>query len=174
MFEEVEHLIFCPNYAEDISVLRETLYLLSTQPLARTAYHPVLAMEAREATAVQKADQLITEFRSSFKDIGYTLHPGSIPGEAAGKSSNLAWAVRQAWNELMEEDGESRIAKIVVTVIDSDTALAGDYFSAISCKFALRTPSERARMSFVPPICFDRNANDVPVAVRITDIMWAL
>ena len=29
-------------------------------------------------------------------------------------------------------------------------------------------------MMFVPPICFDRNAFDVPVAVRITDIMWSL
>lgn len=29
-------------------------------------------------------------------------------------------------------------------------------------------------MSFVAPICFDRNAHDVPVAVRVTDIMWAL
>jgi hypothetical protein len=53
-------------------------------------------------------------------------------------------------------------------------ALAGDYFSAISCKFALRSPLERQRCTFVPPICFDRNAHDVPVSVRVTDIMWAL
>jgi hypothetical protein len=173
MFDEVEHLIFCPNYAEDITVLRETLYLLSTHPLA-LSYHPVLAMEAREAGAAQKAQQLMAEFRSSFRDIGYTLHPGGLDGEAAGKSSNLAWAIRQAFNELKEEGDEERIAKIVVTVIDSDTALAGDYFAAISCKYALRPASERSRMSFVPPICFDRNAHDVPVAVRVTDIMWAL
>jgi hypothetical protein len=143
MFDEVEHLIFCPNYAEDITVLRETLYLLSTHPLALSSYHPVLAMEAREAGASQKATQLMAEFRSSFKDIGYTLHPGGLHGEAAGKSSNLSWAVRQAYNELKEEGDEERIDKIVVTVIDSDTALAGDYFSAVSCKFALRSAAER-------------------------------
>lgn len=121
MFDEVEHLIFCPNYAEDVSVLRETLYLLSTQPGALASYHPVLAMEAREKGAAEKAQQLIAEFRSSFKDIGYTLHPGGIEGEAAGKSSNLAWAVRQAWNELKDEGDEERIARVVVTVIDSDS-----------------------------------------------------
>ena len=203
MIDEVEHLIFCPNYAEDVSVLRETLYLLSTQPGALATYHPVLAMEAREKGSAEKAQQLIAEFRSSFKDIGYTLHPGGIEGEAAGKSSNLAWAVRQAWNELKDEGDDERISRIVVTVIDSDSefsftgstvyvfsqccfslrnearanviaALAGDYFSSISCKFALRSPSERQRCTFVPPICFDRNAHDVPVSVRVTDIMWAL
>lgn len=121
LFDEVEHLIFCPNYAEDVSVLRETLYLLSTQPMALSSYHPVLAMEAREAGAVQKAQQLVAEFRSSFKDIGYTLHPGGIDGEAAGKSSNLAWAIRQAWNELKEEGDEERLGKIICTVIDSDS-----------------------------------------------------
>lgn len=126
MFDEVEHLIFCPNYAEDISVLRETLYLLSTQPLALSSYHPVLAMEAREIGADAKAQQLIAEFRSSFKDIGYTMHPGGIEGEAAGKSSNLAWAVRQAWNELRDEGDEERISKTIVTVIDSDSELRLD------------------------------------------------
>jgi hypothetical protein len=121
LFDEVEHLIFCPNYAEDISVLRETLYLLSTQPLALTSYHPVLAMEAREVGAEAKAQQLMAEFRSSFKDIGFALHPGGIDGEAAGKSSNLAWAVRQAWNELKDEGDEERIARTIITVIDSDS-----------------------------------------------------
>ena len=65
--------------------------------------------------------QLIAEFRSSFKDIGYTLHPGGIDGEAAGKSSNLAWAIRQAHNELKDEGDEERLGKIVCTVIDSDS-----------------------------------------------------
>lgn len=146
-------------------------------------------MEAREVGAEAKAQQLMAEFRSSFKDIGYTLHPGGIDGEAAGKSSNLAWAVRQAWNELKDDGDEERIKKTIITVIDSDSefilvptvsiaksiaALAGDYFSSISCKFALRLPNERTRCTFVAPICFDRNAHDVPVSVRVTDIMWAL
>jgi hypothetical protein len=121
LFEEVEHMIFCPNYAEDESILRETLYLLSTHPLAMTSYHPVLAMEARESGAVRKAQQLIGEFRSSFKDIGYTVHPGGIAGEAPGKSSNLAWAIRQAYTELQDEGDQERVGKIVCTVIDSDS-----------------------------------------------------
>lgn len=83
-------------------------------------------MEAREVGAEAKAQQLIAEFRSSFKDIGFALHPGGIDGEAAGKSSNLAWAVRQAWNELKDEGDEERIARTIITVIDSDST----YFHA--------------------------------------------
>jgi hypothetical protein len=53
-------------------------------------------------------------------------------------------------------------------------ALAGDYFASISCKYALRNTEERTRMSFVPPIVFDRNAHEVPAPVRLVDMFWAM
>jgi len=31
-----------------------------------------------------------------FRNIDFTVHPGDIPNEAAGKSSNISWAARQA------------------------------------------------------------------------------
>lgn len=133
---------------QDPQFIGETLYLLSSQPLALTSYHPVLAMEARESGAAQKAHQLIAEFRSSFKDIGYTLHPAGIEGEAAGKSSNLAWAVRQAWNELKEDGDVERVSKIVVTVIDSDSTFTFDFRSyIIPITFAIITGERRSDLS---------------------------
>ncbi|WOO84690.1 uncharacterized protein LOC62_06G008207 [Vanrija pseudolonga] len=171
-YEDVQHLVIVPNYEEDITVLRETLYLLSTHPDARQ-YHPVLAMEARERGARTKAELLMNEYGGSFGSLSYTLHPSGIEGEAAGKSSNLSWAIRQAWYSLTERDPRIE-AKTVVTVIDSDTALAGDYFSAVTCHYALRNADERTRMTFVPPIVFDRNAHEVPVTVRLVDMMWAM
>lgn len=62
-----------PNYSEPLSVLRETLHLLSMHPLALTAYHPILAMEAREKGSVSKAIQLVDEFSAKFLRIGYTI-----------------------------------------------------------------------------------------------------
>lgn len=42
-------------------------------PLALTAYHPILAMEAREKGSVSKAIQLVDEFSAKFLRIGYTI-----------------------------------------------------------------------------------------------------
>lgn len=100
-------------------MLRETLYLLSTHPLARK-YHPVLGMEARERGARTKAETLLQEFSGAFASVAYTLHPGGIVGEAAGKSSNLSWAVRQAWFTVSERGAQAE-ARTVVTVLDSDS-----------------------------------------------------
>ncbi|ORX39820.1 hypothetical protein BD324DRAFT_607033 [Kockovaella imperatae] len=174
-FEDVSHLIIIPTYCESIEILRETLYLLSTHRLAAATYHPVLAFEARETGAVSKALALVQEFSHRFACIGYTIHPADTPGEARGKSSNLAWSIRQAWQEMESSPVlKGKIDKVVVTCMDSDTALAGDYFEAISCKYALRPEQERPLVYYIPPIAFDRNAHEVPSAVRLTDTMWSI
>lgn len=51
-------------------------------------------MEQREIGSEAKALGLIQEFVKRFRSIDYALHPTGIPGEAAGKGSNLAWAAR--------------------------------------------------------------------------------
>ena len=51
-----------------------------------------LAMEQREDNAELKAMSLISEFVKRFRSIEFTLHPADIPGESAGKGSNMAWA----------------------------------------------------------------------------------
>lgn len=96
-YESIRHLIVIPNYSEPLSILQETLYLLSTHPQARTTYHPVLAMEGREVGSTSKALQLVQEFQDRFLDIGYTVHPCDLEGEVAGKSANLSWATKRAW-----------------------------------------------------------------------------
>jgi hypothetical protein len=54
-----------------------------------------LGMETREQNGESKALSLIQEFAKRFRSIDYTMHPGDIPGEAAGKGSNMAWAARK-------------------------------------------------------------------------------
>ena len=159
-FEAVSHLIFIPSYEEGMGTLRETLHLLSTHPLASTTYHPVLCMEAREPGSIAKALSLVEEFSRSFRRIGYTVHPAGLEGEAQGKSANLAWGIRHAWMEMQESEcWAENIDKTLVTCIDSDSgsfyarldsadkpfsaALAGDYFTALSCKFALQPATNR-------------------------------
>jgi hypothetical protein len=45
-------------------------------------------MEAREAGSALKAESLVERYRaqSAFLDIDFSIHPGDIAGESAGKS----------------------------------------------------------------------------------------
>ncbi|MCJ1478071.1 hypothetical protein MMC13_006746 [Lambiella insularis] len=166
--EPVVFAIILPSYKEDLDTLRETLSVLASHCLAKSSYDVYLAMEQRDPDAESTATQLILVFASSFRNISFTLHPGDISGEVAGKSSNVSWAARQLSHNYV--DNESR-KNCVITVLDSDTHLSSNYFLLIS-KFHKHNPSEAATTLYVTPIVFDRNSNDVNPLVRAADIFW--
>lgn len=94
-FDLIKHLIILPNYKESLDTLRETISVLASHPGARRSYVVCLGCEEAEKGIEEKARGLIEEFGACFFDIQYTLHPRNLPGEAAGKSSNVAWASRE-------------------------------------------------------------------------------
>lgn len=76
-------------------------------------------MEQREANAETKALGLIQEFAKKFRSIDFTLHPSDIPGEAAGKGSNIGWAARK----LSEKYSMGVRRNVIITGIDGEIRL---------------------------------------------------
>jgi hypothetical protein len=71
-------------------------------------------MESRENNVELKAMGLVQEFIKKFRSIDFTIHPSDIPGESAGKGSNMAWAVRK----LSEKYSMEARKDVIVTGID--------------------------------------------------------
>ena len=71
-------------------------------------------MEQREDDANTKALGLIQEFANKFRYIDFSLHPAGIPGEAAGKGSNIGWAAKKLSARYNLEQRQS----VIVTGID--------------------------------------------------------
>ena len=74
-------------------------------------------MEQRDPDAKATSEALMNIFQKSFRSISYTLHPGDISGEVAGKSSNVSWAARQLSHNYV--DTESR-RNCIITVMDCE------------------------------------------------------
>lgn len=73
-----------------------------------------LAMEGREPNSDVKALSLVVEYLKKFHIIDYTVHPGDIPNESPGKSSNISWAARKVserYTDISRDD-------VIITVID--------------------------------------------------------
>lgn len=77
-------------------------------------------MEQREAKGESKALTLIQEYGKKFRRMDYTLHPSGIPGEAAGKGSNMAWAARK----LSEKYSMKTRNNVVITSMDCKSLFA--------------------------------------------------
>lgn len=73
-----------------------------------------LAMEIRENNVELKAMGLVQEYLKKFRSMDFTIHPANIPGESAGKGSNMAWAVRK-----LSEKYSMEVRKdVIITGID--------------------------------------------------------
>jgi hypothetical protein len=165
--DPVVHAIVIPNYKEEMDTLKETLDVLASHPLARTTYDVYLGMEQREVNAESKALSLINEFVKKFRSIDFTLHPSDIPGEAAGKGSNIGWAARK----LSARYPMSARKNVIITGIDADSHLAANYFTLLT-NMHLSYPETASTTLYSAPIIFDRNAHNVSALVRVADIYW--
>ena len=95
-------------------------------------------MEQRDPDAESTATQLILVFATSFRNITFTLHPGDISGEVAGKSSNVSWAARQLSHNYV--DSESR-RNCVITVLDGRAFSTILYYNLLITSVCSRHPS---------------------------------
>ncbi|KAH8890815.1 hypothetical protein GQ53DRAFT_649750 [Thozetella sp. PMI_491] len=192
--DRVIHGIIIPNYKEEMDTLRETLEVLASHPQARSTYdvslcHPChlaqgttsqinwenswlttiyLAMEQRESGADLKALELINDYAKKFRYMDFTIHPSDIPGEVAGKGSNVNWAARK----LSERYPLASRTDVIITGIDADSHLSSNYFALVT-SMHIAHPETATTTLYSAPIIFDRNADKVPAIVRVADILWA-
>ncbi|KAJ3344180.1 hypothetical protein HDU83_005309 [Entophlyctis luteolus] len=166
-FDDVDHVIIIPGFKESEDTWCETLDVLASHSRAVSHYKVCLAMEQADDKAEQMAMMLVSRYIDCFLQVVYTIHPKGLEGETAGKHSNVSWAARQ-----MTRKSKS-VKSDIITVMDCDTAFAEDYFLAITCHFASSRKQDRMLQMFAPSTVFDRNADEVPVFVRLADMIWS-
>ncbi|KAJ8606620.1 hypothetical protein CTAYLR_008374 [Chrysophaeum taylorii] len=164
-FEDVIHLVVIPNYKESTVTLRRTLTTLAEQRDARRALVVVLAMEARDPSALATSRALNAEFGTQFRNFHTTLHE-LRPGEVAGKSSNENWAVRCAKQQLVNVQGVDQ-SRIIVTVCDADTYFHTSYFAALTHAYVCEPPTTRSRRFWQAATNFYPNSDEVPVLCSV-------
>lgn len=166
----IDHIIIIPNYKERLDKLRRTLTNLSTQTYPLDFIHIVLAMEEREEGSEEKAKVLISEFKNEFGTIMATYHP-DIPGEVKGKSSNQAFAGREAYKLLIEK-GKLNTELTTVTTTDADAIFDKQYFAYLTYKFINdKKPFNKFWQS---AIVFYNNVWHVPSPTRIISFFGSL
>lgn len=164
---DVRHVVVIPTYKEPAEIIHRTLDALVAQHRADERLVVVLGMEEREPDARAKADAIIAKYAEHFLHMMATIHPGNIPGEEPGKSSNEAWAGREARAQLDVLGIDPALTTI--TSCDADSVLHPSYFSAVASSFARE---ERRHLSFwQAPIFFYNNIWQVPAPVRFTTWM---
>jgi hypothetical protein len=159
------HMVIIPNYKESEESLARTLDSLSAQANAAQLV-VVMAMEAREPVAREKAARLVMRYSTRFGNMFATYHPAGLPNETPGKGSNEAWAAREAHIHLIEDAGED-ITRYTITSCDADAVFHPRHFEALNYLFL--TAKDPYRTFWQPTIFNSNNIWDIPAPLRIPD-----
>ena len=160
-WSDIRHVVIIPNYREREEILARCIESLAAQEVARQIV-VVLAMESREDGALEKAARLELRYAGSFAAIYSTFHPADLVGEVRGKSSNEAWAARDAEQRLIAEEVDLDL--VTISSCDADTIFHASHFSALTYKFA--TDGSRYRRFWQAPILLYNNIWETSVLLR--------
>jgi len=170
-WDEIRHIVIVPNYKEPLHKLEETLRALAAQDQVARNIHVVLAMEAKDGAAEEKARLLREKFESRLGGVHHTIHPAGLPGELPGKSSNEAWAGRWAYDRFIDElGGDPRL--FTMTSCDADSVFHPKYFSYLTYRYALH-PKRDLRI-WQAPLFFHNNAWKVPAYIRFIMVFQSI
>lgn len=167
---KVHHILIVPNYKEGAAKIRVTLDALAKQSLPVKQLHIVLALEEREPEGKERANTLIKEYKNTFGSIFATYHP-DVVGEIKGKSSNEAYAGRQAYKILVEK-GRLDLDYTTISSVDADSIFHKEYFAYVTYKFL--SDDKRYNKFWQSAIVFHNNIWDVPAPTRIISFFGSL
>jgi len=169
-WQRIQHLVVIPTYREPPEVLEVMLDHLAGQDFPRENTWVVLAFEERDEGARERAARLVEQFEGRFARLWVTYHPDR-EGELRGKSSNLAYSVRWAKRELVDELHVD-LQDVVVTVCDADSRLHTRYLSALTAQF-LAHPLRRYRI-WQPALMFYSNVWRIPALAQISAGLYSV
>src|SRR3990172_1396763 len=167
-WKRVKHVIIILIANEPAEVYRKTLEALAKQSMPLNQLAVVMATEGRYPNGEKECEKLRAELGSKFGEYLITMHPANIVGEIKGKSSNEAWAAREAKKLLVDGKGWD-IRYITITSNDADAILHPQYFAYLTFKF-LDDPHRYERF-WQPAIVFYRNIWKLPAATRVINTL---
>lgn len=163
-WERIHHLIMLPTYREDLPILETALESLAASKYPQNRMIVVIGGEERDQERFQKnAEILSAKFKDSFAELLFTVHPKDLPGEIAGKGSNLKWMGNEV-KKLIDAD-KIPYDDIIVSAFDVDTVAHPQYFAHLA--YTYLTVPNPTRSSYQPVTVFSNNIWNATAPVRI-------
>ncbi|MBN2403429.1 MAG: hypothetical protein JXN64_13705 [Spirochaetes bacterium] len=133
--DHIYHMIMLPFYKEDESIVEKTLAALLESKYDIRKIIIVLAAEERAgAEPLKIAASMKKKYEDKFGHFIITVHPDGIPGELAGKGSNIAYAAEKARMQIFDKFNIP-YDEVLVSAFDIDTIVYEQYFACLTFFF---------------------------------------
>jgi len=164
-WQNIYHLVILPMHKEGIEIVGPSFQALRHSNYPKDKMIVVLTLEERAGSGAQKtAKEIEKEFSKEFFRFLLTTHPRAIPGETAGKGSNIAWAKKQAKEKIIEPLKIPH-QDIIVSCFDIDTRPYHQYFSCLTWHYLFA--KNPLQSSYQPIPIYNNNIWQAPAFSRV-------
>lgn len=164
-YDHIYHLILLPFYNESREVVEKSVQSLVDSKYDKSKIIVVLATEERAGSAAADlALDLQKKYAESFKYFYITKHPANVPGELAGKGSNIAYAAEEVRRKILNKDN-IKYEDVIVSAFDIDTVIYPQYLECLTWSFL--TAENPLRSSFQPVPFYNNNIWQSPALSRV-------
>ena len=161
---DVVHVIMIATYNESREVLEPTIQSVVASDYDMKKVILVLAYEERGGELVSRqAQELVAQYRDTFKFAWAVKHPKDLPGEIRGKGGNITYAGK-ILQEHLEEEGVNP-EYVIVTTLDADNRPDPKYLSALSYVYCMLP--DPTHVSIQPISMYTNNIWDAPAPMRV-------
>ena len=162
---DVFHLVIFPFYREPYTVIAESVSAILESKWDAKKISIVLAVEERAGEEQQKvAERVKSEFGARFHSFLITTHPSDVPGELAGKGSNISYAAEEARKHILDAHNIA-YERVLVSAFDIDTIVYPHYFGCLTWHFL--TAEQPLRSSYQPVPLYNNNIWHAPMLSRV-------
>ncbi len=164
-YQEYYQLIIFPYYNEPEGIIEDTMEALARINYDKQKLIVVLAAEERAGrSAIELGERIKAKWQGKFGHFLLTNHPADIPGELAGKGSNVHHALDRARREILDLN-RIPYRQVLTSVFDIDTRVYPDYFNCLVWHFF--TAEQPYKSAFQPVPLFTNNLWTAPAVSRV-------
>jgi hypothetical protein len=171
-YDHIYHIILLPFYNESYEVAKRGLDSILKSKYDMSKIIIVMASEERAGDQAKLvSNEIIKNFKDKFGHLLITVHPKDLPGEMAGKGSNIAYAADQAKIQILDKE-KIPYEDVIVSAFDIDTVVLPDYFNCLTWNYL--TVEDPLRTSFQPVPFYNNNLWDTNVVSRLSSASVSL
>jgi cellulose synthase/poly-beta-1,6-N-acetylglucosamine synthase-like glycosyltransferase len=164
-WQKIYHLIILPIFKEKKEIFEESLMAILNCHYPKEKMIIVLALEERGGKEIEEmAKETEKIFSKKFGQFLITIHPQNIPGEIAGKGSNVNYSLKVVKEKIIEKT-KIPPENIIVSIFDVDTKPYPHYFSCLTYHYL--TTKNNLRTSYQPVPLYNNNIWEVPAFSRV-------
>ncbi len=164
-YDHLLHVIILPFYTEGIDVVEHSIKALSEIEYDKKKIAIVLAAEEGGGKSAQNIARTVQEkYGNQFGHFLVTIHPKGVPGEMAGKGSNITYAAEQTRLQILDPNNIP-YTDVIVSAFDVDTVAYPQYLLCVTWNFL--SVSNPHMVSFQPVPFYNNNMWQAPALSRV-------